>query len=157
MNRAKLRIFVCAIILVGLCSYSAIIGPRSLDSLREALAQPALAAGLELRLGPSVKVVDVHPRAFVIRQRGAQIAVRIPDPREPQWVVWKQPLEVGDHISLRGTFHPEGYLVLHDMHIHSGRRLKIGVSVLALMLLAGMLIYERMKAPSQQCPTSSHT
>jgi hypothetical protein len=157
MNRARLRVVLCIILLIGLCSYSAVVGPEHLDSLPWALAQPDRVAGSELRLPSNMKVVQIHPGAFVVRQRDAQIAVRVPDHLEPEWVVWQQQLQVGNYVSLKAMFHPEGYLLLHDMHVHRGRRLKIWVSVLALVLLAGILLHERGKGFARPCPTSSPT
>jgi hypothetical protein len=157
MNRAKLRVMLCITLLIGLSSYSEVVGPEHMDRLPRALAQPDRVAGAELRLPSNVKVVQVHPRAFVVRQRDAEIAVRVPDHLEPEWAVWQQQVQVGDYVSLKATFHPEGYLLLRDMHVHQGRRLKIWVSVLALVLLAGILLHERGKGFVRPCPTSSPT
>jgi hypothetical protein len=147
MNRAKLPLILCAASLLGLCSYSAIVGPGRMDGVPQALASPQLAAGLELRLASDVRVVQVHPQEFLVQLHGAQIPVRVPGNVEREWGVWKKQLQVGDYVSLRAVLQPEGYLLLQDMHIHKGRRLKIWVSVFALILLTGIFVHERMKAP----------
>ena len=104
---------------------------------------------MELRLPSDVRVVQVHPREFLVQQHGAQITVLVPESIDQEWGVWKKQLQVGDYVRLKAMLHPEGYLLLHDMHLHKGRRLKIWVSVLAIFLLAGILIHERTKTSSR--------
>ena len=128
MHQTKLHIIVYTATLVGLCSYSAVVGPGRIDSLPEALAWPTRTAGSALRLPADVKVVHAYPRSLWCNS-AAHISVRVPDDIEQKWAVWKRQMQVGDYISLTATFHPEGYLLLHDMHVHRGRRLKIWVSV----------------------------
>jgi hypothetical protein len=140
-----LHFVLCAVTLSGLCAYSAIVGPRRVVTLPEVLANPATSAGVELRLPLSTKVVQVLPRAFQIEQHGVQLSVRVPADLEQEWKVWGEQLQVHDAVSLRAVFHPEGSLILRDMHIHKGRGLKIWVSVFALFLLAGILLHERRK------------
>jgi hypothetical protein len=157
MHQTRLRIIVCIATLIGLCSYSAVIGPGHIDSLPEALAWPTRGAGSMLRLPADVKVVHIYSREFVVQQRGTRVSVRVPDDLAQEWAVWKQQLQVDDYVSLKATFHPKGYLLLQDMHVHRGRRLKIWVSVLALFVVVGRLIHERTKAFPRSCPISSLT
>jgi hypothetical protein len=138
---------ICAVCLLGLCFYSASVGPGQVDSIRRLLANPGLYAGAQLRLPADVTIVEVRPWELLVQQDRAQIAVRVPEYIAQEWSDWRQQLQVGDVISLRATFQPEGYLLLHDMHVHRGRRLKIWVSVLALFLLAAILIHERRSPP----------
>jgi hypothetical protein len=102
-------------------------------------------AGRELNI-QYARVDHVSPRTLQVEQRKARIIVQVPVALEQVWEVWKPLLQPHDHVSLRAVFHPEGYLILRDMHVHEGRWLKIWVSVSALFLLAGIVIYERRKA-----------
>jgi hypothetical protein len=143
MDCTILSSILCAASLFGLCTYSAVVGPGQSDSLPKALANPHLDAGLVLRLPSVVRVMEVRPQEFWVHQRGAQIVVRIPEQLEQDWMGRGQQLQAGDYVSLEATFHPDGYLLLRDMHVHKGRRLKIWVSLLALLVLAGLLLHER--------------
>lgn len=131
--------------LAGLCLYSGIAGPQRSYTIPKLLAAPVGAAGAELTLGPNAKVVQVLPQGFEVEQLGAQLFVRVSGNLEKAWKVWKNQLRKADYVSLRAVFHPEGYLLLQEMHIHKGRRLKIWVSVFALLLLASIVINEHMK------------
>jgi hypothetical protein len=145
MHRTALRFLLCAATLFGLCAYSAVVGPMQTTSIAKVFVDPAAFAGKELTLAS--RVVQVLPRELVVQQQGMRIPIRPPENAEKAWEVWRTPPQVGDYVSLRAVFHPEGYLILHDIHVHKGRRLKIWVSVFALLLLAGILIRERTDVP----------
>jgi hypothetical protein len=126
-----------------LCLYSSFAGPQQGYRLSEILADPLAYTGVSLTLAYA-KVVHLVPHQFRVENwEEAQIAVRIPDPLEAVWKQWREQLQVGHYVSLRAVVQPEGYLLLDDMHIHQGRRLKVWVSVLALLLLGGKLLHER--------------
>jgi hypothetical protein len=140
-----LRLLPSTVVIVAICGYSAIEGPGREDSLATAVMNPALFAGRELRLPSNTRVLQVLPRGIEVAQRRAQVTVHIPEDLEREWRLWKEQVQAGDYVSLRAVFHPEGYLVLQEMHIHEGRQLKIWVSVLALLLLAGVIIRENWR------------
>ena len=145
LKLARLRRILGVATLLGLCVYSAIMGPRRVVSILDALANPAAFAGREFNI-QYVRVVNPLPQALQVQQRSAQINVQVPDNLEQAWEVWKRQLQARDYVSLQAVFHPEGFLTLRDLHVHEGRWLKIWVSVLALLLLAGVVISEHRKA-----------
>ena len=131
--------------IVGLCLYSHFAGPQQGHRLSQILADPLTYAGVSLPLAYA-KVVGLVPHQFRVENwEKAQIAVHIPEHLDAAWKKWREQLQVGHYVSLRAVVQPEGYLLLDDMHIHKGRRLKVWVSVLALLLLAGKLIHERLQ------------
>lgn len=131
--------------LVGLCFYSHYVGPQQGYRLSEILADPLAYAGVSLSLAYA-KVIHLVPQQFRVENwEKAQIAVRIPAHLKAAWKKWQEQLQVGHYVSLRAVVQPEGYLLLDEMHIHKGRRLKVWVSVLALLLLASKLIHERLQ------------
>ncbi|MFC1718853.1 hypothetical protein ACFL6S_34695, partial [Candidatus Poribacteria bacterium] len=48
-------------------------------------------------------------------------------------------LKPDEDVNVKGVFHHEGHLTLVDMHIYRGRQTKIVVSVLPVLIVAGML------------------
>ena len=130
--------------LVGLCLYSGIVGSQRSARILKILADPLAYVGVQLELA-YVRVVHVAPQRFRVEYRDTQIAVRMPAHLDRAWETWREQLQVGHYVSLRAVVQPEAYLFLHEMHIHKGRRLKVWVSVFALLVLAGMLIYERIQ------------
>ena len=128
-----------------LCGYSALKGPSREGSIANAVRNPAVYAGRELTLPANTRVLQVLPQGIRVVQRGLQIAVHVPEGMDKQWQAWRGKLQAGDYVSLRAILHPEGYLVFREMHIHAGRHLKIWVSILALLLLAGIIIHERRR------------
>jgi hypothetical protein len=147
MRPIDLRVLLFAATLFGLCAYSAIVGPTQMVSIAEVLADPVASAGKEVELASNVRVVQASPGEFLVQQRRVRIRVRATEHEEKEWGVWRKQPQIGDYVSLRAVFHPEGYLILHEIHVHTGRLLKIWVSIFALFLLAGILIRERTKAP----------
>lgn len=147
MKQTKLYFLLYTTILFGLCTYSAIVGPDQVVTIPEVLASPVGFTNKQLNLTSDVKVAQILPGEFQVEQLGGRIAVRIPKKVEKQWEIWREQLQVGEFVSLSGVFHQEGYILLDQLHIHNGRRLKIWVSFLALLLLVAVLIYERMKSP----------
>jgi hypothetical protein len=127
--------------IAGLCLYSGIIGSRQIDTIPEVLDNPPAADGTELRLGSDVKLSGIQAHEFQVEQLGARIVVRVPAELKKAWAVWSEQLRVGDYVSMKATYHSEekGYLLLHTLHPHKGRRLKIWVSLGALILVAGMM------------------
>jgi hypothetical protein len=145
MNLDKLRFTVCALTLLGLCLYSGVVGPTQVDTISEILANTVAFVSQEVKLGAGVRVVRVLSREIEVEQRQARIIVRVPQGLEKEWEEWRSQLKVGDDVTLRGVYHPEGYLLLTEMHVHKGRPLKIGISLAALLLLAGMLFHKNRK------------
>jgi hypothetical protein len=145
MTRTALSLLLYTAILLGLCVYSATIGPRHVVSIREALADPAAFAGRKLNL-QYARVVSVLPWVLQVAGHSTRITVQVPASLEPAWDVWKSQVQARDYVSLQAVLHPNGLLILRDLHVHEGRWLKIWVSVFALVLVAGIIIYERRKA-----------
>jgi hypothetical protein len=102
-------------------------------------------AGRELTLPANTRVLQVSPQGIRVEQGRRQIAVHVPEGMDRQWQALRGKLQVGDYVSLKAIFRPEGYLVFREMHIHAGRHLKIWVSILALLLFAGIIIRERRR------------
>jgi hypothetical protein len=120
-----------ALALVGLCIYSWIIGPREIDTIPEVLEASRKADGLELSLGADSKVVDLQDNGFLVEQLGERLAVRIAANLQTEWMTWRGQLDMGDFISMRAVYHAGegGYLLLQELHIHKGRRLKMFASL----------------------------
>jgi hypothetical protein len=137
--------FYLGLCLFALCLYGAIAGSLRSYDIRKMVAEPSRYAGVKLNWA-YVKVVQVLSQQFQIKNRGVTIAVQIPTHLEHRWKSWREQLKVGHAVSLRAVFHPDRYLLLHEMHIHHGRRLKVWASILALFSLATMLMYEHRKA-----------
>jgi hypothetical protein len=73
--------------------------------------------------------------------------VRIAADLQWKWSTWRGQFKRGDFVSMRAVYHAEdgGYLLLQEFHFHKGRRLKMFLSLAALVLLAGLLMAERTK------------
>jgi hypothetical protein len=129
-----------AVGLIGLCLYSGLVGPGDIDTIPEALAHPEQAAGRTFELGSDVTVLRVHAHGFDVEQLGGQAVVRIPPPLQAEWERCREYLTVGDYVSLRAVFQPPHSLLLEEVHVHTGRRLKIWVSAIAFLVFAAIVL-----------------
>lgn len=141
LNHSKLRFFLCAVALFGLCVYSAMVGPGRKTLLQNVQRNAEAFDGREIRLNSKVIVSRLLADGFEIEQSGAKIFVKIPEHQLHEWQVAKDDIGIGDYVSLRANFQREGYLSLIEMHVHSWRGAKIWVSSVALLLLAGFLMW----------------
>ena len=58
-------------------------------------------------------------------------------------------LKSNEFVSLRATFHKEGYLTVKEMHVHRYRRLKIAISILPVMIV-GWIFFRKYKFNSKK-------
>ncbi len=58
-------------------------------------------------------------------------------------------LKSNEYVSLRATFHKEGYLTVKEMHMHKYRRLKIAISILPVMIV-GWIFFRKYKFSSEK-------
>ncbi|RPI29642.1 MAG: hypothetical protein EHM61_00865 [Acidobacteria bacterium] len=135
----------CLLFLGALCFYSARFGSAAVDTIPEIRAKGRSAIGQEVALTSDVKVVRLLDNGFIARQGGAQMEVTISDEVESQWNAAKHGLAVGDFVSLRAVCKQTGLLEAREFHVHKGRRLKIWVSIAALLAAAAILFVQFRK------------
>ena len=138
MASAKLQILFYSLTLLGLCVYSAHVGPQQITTVRDIQKNPAWFHGQELRLSSEIRVSQLLHDGFLIEQRRAKMHVRILGKGAGLLEKERSSLKVGDLVSLRGRWHGEGYLLLEELHfqkIRLGRILLSSVTVLALLVL----------------------
>lgn len=139
----------CLLALAALSFYSERVGSVQVDTIPEIVARQGLPNGQEVALTSDAKVVEIRADGFTAEQGGSRIGVRIPPQLSRDWQTTKQEITPGDYISLRGVYRAGGYLEARDYHVHKGRRLKIWVSVAALLavtLLVGKQVREGKNA-----------
>lgn len=134
----------CLLALAALSFYSVRVGSDQADTIPEIVAGQGVESGQEIALTSDVTVTEIGASEFVAEQNGARIRVLIPPQLRPEWEDTRTDLKVGDHISLRGVCRKAGYLEARQYHVHKGRRLKIWISVAAL-LVAGGLIFKQVR------------
>lgn len=143
MTVRVLGFFSCLLALAALSFYSVRIGSVEVDTIPEIVARRGLPDGQEVALTSDAKVVEIRADGFTAEQGGATIGVLIPERLRKDWQTTRQEITPADYISLRGVYRTGGYLEARDYHVHKGRRLKIWVSVAALLavtvLVAGQV------------------
>ena len=139
---AKLRIVFYTLALLGLCVYSAVVGPLQVTTVRDVQKNSAGFHGQEFRLSSQIKVSQLMDDGFLIDQRGAKMHVRIPAKDANLWKKEKRTLKVGDVVTLRGQWHSEGYLLLEELHIQKLQLVRILVSALAILALLVLFLYK---------------
>lgn len=144
MTVRVLGFLACLLGLVALSFYSARVGAPAVDTVPELKAHLGLAGGQEVALTSDVKIVEVRANDFTVEQGRARIDVRIPEKLQADWEEKKRTAKAGDYVSLRGIYQSAGYLEAREYHIHKGRRLKIWVS-LAALLVAVFLIGKQVR------------
>ncbi|RPJ62299.1 MAG: hypothetical protein EHM23_03865 [Acidobacteria bacterium] len=142
-----LGVVSCLLGLAALSFYSARTGSAEVDTIPEIIAKGGLPNGQEVALTSDVKITDIGADRFVAQQGRARIGVLIPAQLKPTWEETKPGIQNGDYVSLRAIYRAPGYLEAREFHVHKGRRLKIWVSLVAL-LVVGLLIVKQVREGS---------
>ncbi|RPJ83992.1 MAG: hypothetical protein EHM18_12690 [Acidobacteria bacterium] len=139
-----LGVVSCLLGLAALSFYSARTGSAEVDTIPEIIAKGGLPNGQEVALTSDVKITDIGADQFVAKQGRARIGVLIPAELMPIWEKTKPGIKIGDYVSLRAVYRSPGHLEAREFHVHKGRRLKIWVS-LAALLVFGFLIVKQVR------------
>ncbi len=126
----------CLLGLAALSFYSARVGSAEVDTIPEIIARQGLPSGKEVALTSDVKITGIGSEEFTVEQGGARIGVLIPKEHQAAWEETRPGIKPGDYVSLRGIYRAAGCLEVREYHVHKGRRLKIWVSLAALLVVA---------------------
>jgi hypothetical protein len=141
MAFVNLRFCLYSLTLLGLCVYSAVVGPQHITTVRAVQKNPAWFHNRELRLNSQIRVSQLLEDGFLVEQRRAKMQVRIAGKEGSFWEKQKSSLKVGDLVSLRGRWHGEGYLLLEELHIQKTRRGRILLSSLTVLALLVLFLF----------------
>ncbi len=97
-------------------------------NLQDALRQPAAFEGKVVSAGAEVTIVSVGDSVFVVRQLGREFRVR-------GRLSGAKP---GEYVALEAIFHGTGELELVRGRVLKGRRAKIWISVLPLLIVVAL-------------------
>ena len=97
--------------------------------LAEILGEPQKFAGQQVAIFIEARVVDRTEDGFILAQRGQHLRVRTNVKEAP----------LGEFVAVQGVFQPPNYLQARAIHLAQGRRWKIAVSVIPVLLLAVLL------------------
>ncbi|MFC1714991.1 hypothetical protein ACFL6S_15085 [Candidatus Poribacteria bacterium] len=93
------------------------------------MTNPKAYDGTEVVIWHEAESGEVYADGFEVKQSDHTIRVYgVPGDLKPD-----------EDVNVKGVFHQEGHLTLVDMHIYRGRQTKIVVSVLPVLIVAGML------------------
>ena len=125
------KIVSLCFVLVGLCFYAH--RARRELTLPLCLADPVQFDGAEVPLYVDARILQIEPGRLLVSQPGGPVTVVLP-PESP-------PLEAypGEYLEARTVFRREGYLELQQIRTAPLRKLKIAVSVVPIILVAGLL------------------
>jgi len=126
LRQRRDKILLLSLLLGGLCLYSALENPEI--SLSECLADPERYEGVLLQHFHEATVQALVPGGFIMRVGDHRIRVVAP----------KASVAVGDFVTLRAIFHKENYLEALQVYAAKGRRWKIALSVLPVLVVAGL-------------------
>ena len=100
----------------------------------ECLLNPEKYDGRELIVKNEAITGEIFKDTFEIQQNNTKImAIGATDN-----------LKSNEYISLRATFHKEGYLTVKELHLHRYRRLKIVISIVPVFLV-GWIFFRKYK------------
>ncbi len=97
--------------------------------LAEMLAGPQKFAGQRVAVFVESKIAERTEEGFVLAQRGHRLRVQADVKEAP----------VGEFVAVQGVFQPPDYLQAEAVHLAQGRRWKMAVSVIPVLLLAVLL------------------
>jgi len=123
-----LRIALMLSLLAGLVVFGKVHQPAI--TLPMCLKNPRQFDGREVEISTEVRVRQVLADGFIIEQMRKRIRV-LGDPAG---------LRTGDQVSLIATFHADGWLEAHKLHIAKGRIWKIWLSLLPVLAVGIVLL-----------------
>jgi hypothetical protein len=124
---AVYRIFIGLALLALLGAWANYSCPY--PDLAEILGNPQIFAGRRVAVFIEAKVAERTEDGFILVQRGHRLRV--------QTNIAEAPL--GEFVVVEGLFRPPDYLQAETVHLASGRRWKMAVSVIPVLLLAVLL------------------
>jgi len=128
--------------LAALSTYSAMVGPGRVDTVRELVRQPGQVIGQQVALESNVRVVSHDADTLLLRQGGEQIRARIPVRLKSRWDEDRAEIEPREFISLRGRVIAGPAIEIEEYHLHKDRSFKIWLSLASLLVLVAVVILE---------------
>jgi len=128
-NHRALKVSVLLIIILSLCTYSYFAGMEKDRRLEGLVDNSRLYAG---RIVPFSygRVIKVEKNAFTVKFLRQKVTV-FPLPEE---------IGLSSKISLLGKLQPDGRFRMLEYHVHKGHKLKIYISVIALIVVFALFI-----------------
>jgi hypothetical protein len=139
--RSNFKFFFYGLTLLGLCVYSAFVGPQQITTVKDVQKNPARFHDRELTLRSQIRVSQLLDDGFLIEQRRAKMRVRIPGKQVSLMEKERSSLKVGDLVTLRGRWQSDGYLLLEELHIQKRRMGRILLSSLTVLALLVLFLY----------------
>jgi hypothetical protein len=121
------RILIGSALLVLLCAWANYSCPY--PELDEILGNPQKFSGQRVAVFIEAKVVERTEDGFILVQRGHRLRVLTNIKEAPP----------GEYVAVQGVFQPPAHLQAEAVHFAPGRRWKIAVSVIPVLLLAVLL------------------
>lgn len=137
-----LKLTLPIILLLAVCGYSLVFGPRQMIYVSNCLDNPEAGDGRTV-VAAVVPVTSVSDDGFTVRcfERDARIKGRIPG------------LTEGQFVDVRGRFHKEdGWVEMERYHVwsRSARWTKLGVSLIPLAVVGWMLAESFGRRPEKE-------
>jgi hypothetical protein len=124
---AVYRIFIGLVLLVLLCAWANYSCPY--PNLAEIIGNPQKFAGQRVAVFIEAKIVERTEDGFILAQRGHRLRVLTNIKEAP----------LGEFVALEGVFQPPDRLQAEAIRLAQGRRWKMSVSVIPILLLAVLL------------------
>ncbi|MGH7455427.1 MAG: hypothetical protein ACRENG_29000 [bacterium] len=124
---AVYRILIGLVLLVLLCAWANHSCPY--PDLAEILGNPQKFAGQRVAVFIEAKIVERTEDGFILAQRGHHLRVLTNIKEAPP----------GEFVAVQGVFQPPAHLQAETIRLAQGRRWKMAVSVIPVLLLAVLL------------------
>lgn len=121
------RINLGLVLLVSLCAWAHLSCPY--PDLEEIFAHPQTYAGKRVAVFIEARVVELTAYGFVLNQRGSRLHVHTSEKNAP----------LNGFAAVAGIFQPPHHLQADTVHLAAGRRWKMAVSVIPVLLLVFLL------------------
>jgi len=128
------RIIALSLIISLFCIHSHRNRPEIALTFRECLLSPEKYDNRELIVKNEAKTGEIFKDKFEILQGDDKITVVGPT----------EELKRNEFVTMRATFHKEGFLTVKEMHVHRFRRLKMVISILPVILV-GWIFFRRYR------------
>jgi hypothetical protein len=125
---AAYRILIGLVLLMLLCAWANYSCPY--PELAEILGNPQKFAGQRVAVFIEAKIVERTADGFILAQRGHRLRVL---------ANLKEVPPLGEFAAVEGVFQPPAHLQAEAIHLAQGRRWKMAVSVIPVLLLVVLL------------------
>jgi len=126
-RKMAMKMLIIVVAIAILITYSHLVGNHKELSIRECLEAPEKYDGTLLVIKKETKIGNIYEDGFEIVQPYDNVTIFVSGDTTG--------LIKNAYVTLTATFHKEGYLELHSIHVHKRRRVKFIASIVTVIIV----------------------